>query len=629
MVPKVTTGAGLRGAFDYDFSSKNGEPRAEYIGGTLFGSPREMSAQAGALRALRPDCKKPVFRVSLSLPPTDGQLRTDQWLSIVESFMREMGIPETAAWCAVRHTDRDHDHIHFTLLRILPDGSLWNQEHSAKRAIAVCQVIEKEFELSSHSRQKTGKARPSRAEIEISNRKGTEMSREHIQMAVDAYFSQLDNVVHSSDFEKDLKGVGIDVEFYAPKGHLKGVSYTYKGVRWPGSKIGRDYSAGLIERGLIFKVDENEFDTKVGINTSENEQAGTLITTPGLTLARPEAVAQNVINHVPGQWSPLLAAVMAFNQLMLQFLAEGLQGIAVALAKFVRSFLRLFGFKVAEPSPATVLDSQETRQARVTVPIPQQFVSNSADPATANRAAVAAASTIEKITKMARMRDVAGIKKAVESTAQAAHLSPEIESLDEEVSKLESNETGIRQNLIDRVQDADWLLPERRTVILNNLNTLKGAELTAYKSLIDAIEKNSKRPMYWLGMLNDRHESYYSTPFGSNDQAEAKRIALYFLEMYSKRQRQRIHLLSDQLQATKKAELLSSVERLHRFYLRQFDQPIVFDAAPARHAAELERSLSEIESKREAEVQLVHSNQIDSNEDDENGEVPAAPGARP
>lgn len=630
MVPKVTTGAGLRGALNYDFSSKDGAPRAQYIGGTLFGTPREMAAQAGALRALRPSCKKPVFRVSLSLPPSDGQLRTDQWLSIVESFMREMGIPETAAWCAVRHTDRDHDHIHFTLLRILPDGKLWNQEHSARRAIAACQIIEHEFELSSHSREKAEKARPSRAEVEISNRIGIEMSREHIQMAVDAYFSQLDNVVHSSDFEKDLKGAGIDVEFYAPKGQLKGVSYTYKGVRWPGSKIGRDYSTGLIERGLIFKVDEAEVDTKVGINTSESEQAGTLITTPGLTLARPEVVAQNVINHVPGQWSPLLAAVMAFNQLMLQFLAEGLQGLATALAKFVRSFLRLFGFKVAEPAPATVLDSQETRQARVTVPIPHQFVSDSADPSAANRAAVAAASTIEKITKMARMRDMAGIKKAVQSTAQAAQLTPEVESLNKEFGKLESDESEIRQELIDRVEDADWLLPERRSVILSNLNTLKGAELISYKSLIDAIEENSKRPMYWLGMLNDRHETYYSAPFGSNDQAEAKRLAVYFLEMYAKRQKERIRLLSDQLQAAKKAELLSSVERLHRFYLSQFNQPIVFDAAPAKHAAELERSLSEIESKRDATIQSMHSNQFDSNDDDdENGDVPAAPGARP
>lgn len=455
------------------------------------------------------------------------------------------------------------------------------------------------------------------------------MSREHIQMAVDAYFSQLDNVVHSSDFEKDLKGVGIDVKFYAPKGQLKGVSYTYKGVRWPGSKIGRDYSVGLIERGLIFKVDETGVDTKVGINTSESEPAGTLITTPGLTLARPEAVARNVINHVPGQWSPLVAAVMAFNQLMLQFFAEGLQGIASALAKFVRSFLRLLGFKVAEPAPATVLDSQEAHQARVTVPIPHQFVSDSADPATANRAAVAAASTIEKITEMARMRDVAGIKKAIESTAQASQLSPEIESLNEEVSKLESNEIGIRQELIDRVKNADWLLPERRSVILNNLNTLKGAELTAYKSLIDAIEKNSKRPMYWLGMLNDRHEAYYSAPFGSTDQAEAKRLALYFLEMYTKRQRERIQLLSDQLQTVKKAELLSSVERLQRFYMSQFYQPIVFDAAPAKHAAELERSLSEIESNRDAAIQSMHSNQLDSDEDDESDDAPAAPGARP
>lgn len=637
MVPKVTTGAGFRGALNYDFSSKNGTPRAEYIGGTLFGTPREMAAQAAALRALRPDCKKPVFRVSLSLPPTDGQLRPDQWLSIVESFKREMGIPDTAAWCAVRHTDRDHDHIHFTLLRILPDGKLWNQEHSAKRAIAACEAIEKEFEFSSHSREKVGRVRPSRAETEIFKRTGVTMNREHIQTVVNGLLKHYDGEPFSFEsFKADMSSAGIQVEMYAPKGVFKGVSYTdHKGIRWPGSKIGRDYSAGLIERGLVFKGDETDVDSTVGASTSGIEPEETLIpasATPGLFLAKPETVVQNVINHVPGQWSPLIAAVMGFNQLMLHFFAEGLHSLAAALSKFVRSFLRLLGFKVAEPAPATVLDSQQTRQARVTVPMPQQFVSNSSNPASpamASRAAGAAAATIEKITEMARLRDVSGIKKVVESDAQSTQLAPEISVLNEELNKLDNDESEIRQGLIDRVKDADWLLPERRSVILSNLKALNGAELVSYGSLVDSIEKNSKRPAYWQGMLNDRHEAYYSAPFGSTDQSEAKRLALYFLEMYTKRQRERIQLLSDQLQAAKKAELLSSVERLHRFYLSQFNQSIVFDAAPAKHAAELERSLSEIESKRDATIHSMHSNQFDSNDDDENGEVPVAPGARP
>lgn len=640
MVPKVTTGAGLRGALNYDFSNKDGAPRAEYIGGTLFGTPREMAAQAGALRALRPDCKKPVFRVSLSLPPSDGQLRADQWLSVVEAFKREMGISETAAWCAVRHTDRDHDHIHFTLLRILPDGTLWNQEHSAKRAIAACQVIEQEFELCSHSREKAGKARPTRAETEIYQRTGVTMSREHIQTVVDGLLNHYNGEQFSFEsFKADLASAGIAVEMYAPKGQFKGVSYTdHKGIRWPGSKIGRDYSAGLVERGLVFNdQDPGAGDTNKSSwwkertkNESVSPESGTLFTTPGLTLARPETVARNVINNVPGQWGPLVAAVMAFNQLMLQFLAEGLQGFAAALARFVRSFLRLLGFKVDEPGPATALDSPETRQARVTVPMPAQFVSDSRDPGASNRAAVAAASTISKITEMARLRDVAGIKKVVDSAAQSSQLSPEVASLHDEISNLARDESDLRQNLIARVQDADWLLPERRSVILGNLKTLKDAELVSYGFLVDTIEKNSKRPAYWLGMLEDRHAAYYSAPFGSAEQGDAKRLAQYFLEMYSKRQKERIQLLSDQLSAKRKTELLSSVESVRQFYLSQFNVPVVFDAAPGLHAEKLEQAIVEIESKRETEIQSMHSNQFDSNEDDdENGDVPAAPGARP
>ncbi len=350
MIPKVTVGAGIRGALEYDFSSKGGEPRAEYIGGTLVGSPRQMSAQAAALRQLRPDCKKPILRISLSLPPNDGQLSAGQWLSVIDAFRREMSIPDDAAWCAVRHTDRDHDHIHFTMLRILPDGQLWNQEHSAKRAIQACQAIEKEFQLSTHSREKTKKSRPSRAETEIQKRTGNIMSREHIQDIIDAIFAAYSGEVDFNDFKNDLAAAGITVEEYAPKGVFKGVSYTDKdGIRWPGSKIGRDYSAGLIERGMVYKSkDQSEADNSAPPSTPIVQPAAG----DGITLAQPAEVMQNVVDWMPGSASPLFGAVLALNQMLMHLTVQGARKIAEAIARFVRSLLRHLGFEVADPQPS-------------------------------------------------------------------------------------------------------------------------------------------------------------------------------------------------------------------------------------------------------------------------------------
>ena len=75
MVPKITVGAGFRGVLDYIFLPKNGLERAEFLGGTLVGNPREMAQQAAHFRSLRPDCARPVMHISIALPASDSKLR--------------------------------------------------------------------------------------------------------------------------------------------------------------------------------------------------------------------------------------------------------------------------------------------------------------------------------------------------------------------------------------------------------------------------------------------------------------------------------------------------------------------------------------------------------------------------
>jgi len=258
VVPKITTGAGLRGALDYDFHGRQRHPPGEWVAGTLIGTPREMSRQAAAFRSLRPDCKSPVFRVSLNLPASDGRQSPEKWEKIARDFLRGMGVPPTAAWCAIRHQDRDHDHIHLSILRTLPDGTLWNQEHSARRAIKVCEQLEKIHDLNTHSRAPAERKRPTRAEIEISlkqKQKGAPMTREKIQDSVDQILKNHPDGIDFFDLQKQLAAENIDVQAYAPHGKLIGVSYLYDSFKWPGSKVGRAYSAGLIERGVRYQAE--------------------------------------------------------------------------------------------------------------------------------------------------------------------------------------------------------------------------------------------------------------------------------------------------------------------------------------------------------------------------------------
>jgi hypothetical protein len=255
VVPKITTGSSIRSALDYDKASKNGEPEGEWIAGTLFGTPREMARQASVFRSLRPDCTKAIWSCSLSLPPADGRRSAENWEQIARSFLQKMGVDEkTHAWVAHRHT-HENDHIHIRLCRVGGDGKLWNQEHSARRAIAACAALEVEFDLNAHDRTPAPKDRPSRAEIEIAQRKGTPMSRELIQDSVNSILQAHPQGIDFADLRKLLVAKGVDIQPYAPGGVLKGVSYFCDSFKWPGSKIGRAFSAGLTERGVRYSAD--------------------------------------------------------------------------------------------------------------------------------------------------------------------------------------------------------------------------------------------------------------------------------------------------------------------------------------------------------------------------------------
>lgn len=302
MAPKITTGASIRSCLEYDLASKDGEPAGEWICGSLVGSAREMARQASFFRALRPDCKKAIWSCSLSLPPADGRRTAENWAEITQSFFKKMGIEQSKyAWAAHRHTHQN-DHIHIRLCRVGSDGVLWNQEHSARRAIKACAELEVEFDLNKHDRTPAPKTRPSRAEVEISKRKGTPMSREKIQDSVDEIIKNHPEGIYFHHLQKLLSDKNVGMYDYASGGVLKGVSYSCDGLKWPGSKIGREYSAGLAERGVRYQAGAQ-------VGEAEELQAPTATPTPAVP-------ARDKYSRAPGALRQILRDGNSANQIM-------------------------------------------------------------------------------------------------------------------------------------------------------------------------------------------------------------------------------------------------------------------------------------------------------------------------
>ena len=271
MIAFVTKGQALRPALEYDFShcKVTGRARAEYICGTLCGTPRQMSKQAAPLRALR-DVTNPIWRVSLNLDTRDGVLPREKWDEISNDFLTSMGLnPEMAAWCSIRHSDHHEDPtprdgVHISVLRVQPDGTLFNIENDVFRAIKVTKWLEEKHGLNSHNREPAERRAPTVAQTSAKKRTGNMTAKETIQNKVDAFFKSETELTFENLQQKLLeKGVEIR-DAKTQKGRLQGFSYfdQKSGVAVPGSKLGTDYSLGMLARGLKYNQKEEQEEQK-------------------------------------------------------------------------------------------------------------------------------------------------------------------------------------------------------------------------------------------------------------------------------------------------------------------------------------------------------------------------------
>lgn len=271
MIAFVTKGQALRPALEYDFShcKVTGRARAEYICGTLCGTPRQMSKQAAPLRALR-DVTNPIWRVSLNLDTRDGVLPREKWDEISNDFLTSMGLnPEMAAWCSIRHSDHHddptpRDGVHISILRVQPDGTLFNIENDVFRAIKVTKWLEEKHGLNSHNREPAERRAPTVAQTSAKKRTGNMTAKETIQNKVDAFFKSETELTFENLQQKLLeKGVEIR-DAKTQKGRLQGFSYfdQKSGVAVPGSKLGTDYSLGMLARGLKYDQKEEQEEQK-------------------------------------------------------------------------------------------------------------------------------------------------------------------------------------------------------------------------------------------------------------------------------------------------------------------------------------------------------------------------------
>lgn len=129
MIPKHTKGSGFRGLCDYLLGGgKDNQPeRAQVIGGNMASSDaRGLASEFGAID--RSNTKKPVLHISLNAAPGE-HLSDEKWQKITHDYMLKLNIdPNNHQHVIVRHSDKQHDHVHIVINRRGLNGKLAREQ---------------------------------------------------------------------------------------------------------------------------------------------------------------------------------------------------------------------------------------------------------------------------------------------------------------------------------------------------------------------------------------------------------------------------------------------------------------------------------------------------------------------
>jgi hypothetical protein len=268
MIAKAVKGKGFRGALEYDLGKEQGRVIDTNMEGR---GPRELAAEFGEIRKLRPGLSKAVLHVSLSAAPGE-QLTDEQWRAIGQRYLQGMGLNQNQ-YIITRHNDTEHEHVHLLTNRIQFDGAVTSDSHDYRRQEALMREIERDFHLQHVSPSKEVERRAAtKGEIEHGLRTGEPSTRQQLQQLCDGAAAGCRSF---TEYAERLEAAGVELlpvtQLDGTK--LSGLSYRLDGVTMKGSDLGKRYSpAGLAKHGVSY---DKERDLEaVGRCVERNQASG-------------------------------------------------------------------------------------------------------------------------------------------------------------------------------------------------------------------------------------------------------------------------------------------------------------------------------------------------------------------
>jgi hypothetical protein len=236
MTPIISRpGINFRAVLDYVLAERK---NPDLVVGNMGGQDaRELAREFGTWSSFNERVTRPVFHCSLSAAPSD-EMTVQSWRAFAQEYLERLGYGDSP-WVAVRHGDRDHDHIHIIASRIDSLGRRVNCFNDGRRCQTIMRDLEREFGLRQKPRDWPRSA-PTRGQVASFEFAGqvpvVARLQEHVDLAARGKATM-------SLFIERLEAAGVHARpHFTANGRVDGISFALDGVAVRGARLGRAYS---------------------------------------------------------------------------------------------------------------------------------------------------------------------------------------------------------------------------------------------------------------------------------------------------------------------------------------------------------------------------------------------------
>ena len=268
MIAKIIQGTDFNGVINYMLNKPEDKAKVLAATGVRIASANDIAHDFNLQASMRTNVQKAVCHTILSFSANDAERLTDAMMvKIANEYLEKIGYADTQS-LIVRHSDRQHPHLHICINRIGNDGKTISDRNEKYRSTKICRELTERYGLTIGE----GKQKVNRPRL-----RGKDKLRYEIFDVIKAVLPQSKNW---KDFVEGLEQQGITTHFKT-KGNtdvVQGIIFAKDGCSFSGSKIDRSCSFTRLNETLSQNSQQQQYEQLAQVSKMASEGSSNFLT---------------------------------------------------------------------------------------------------------------------------------------------------------------------------------------------------------------------------------------------------------------------------------------------------------------------------------------------------------------